>query len=77
MELQQQQLQLETDHQDYQQSIHRISQSIHPFDIHTGEAQMKLELEVSLQPSLAVLARLSQSYKSQAAVERCKSNYPS
>jgi hypothetical protein len=79
MKVRKQQLQLETDHKDYQKSMHTISQSIHPFNIHTGEAQMKLELEGSLQPILAVLARLSQSYapaKSQAAVERYKRQLP-
>jgi hypothetical protein len=79
VELQKQQSQVETDHKDYQESLHTISQSIHPFDINTGEAQIKMDLEDSLRPSVAVLERLSQSYaptKSQAAVERWKKQIP-
>jgi hypothetical protein len=37
-----QQLQLANDRNDYQDSIHALSQSIHPFDLKTGEAQIGL-----------------------------------
>jgi hypothetical protein len=74
-----QQLQLENDHNDYRESIHALSKSIHPFHIETGEFQMGMELQSSLQPHLSVLERLSQTYsptKSQAALERWKRQIP-
>jgi hypothetical protein len=74
-----QQLQLASDLNDYQESIHALSQSIHPFDLKTG-AQMGNELQASLQPHLSTLERLSQTYsptKSQAALERWKRQIPS
>jgi Family of unknown function (DUF6399) len=72
-------LQIENDHNDYRESLHALSQSIHPFDIETGESQMGIELQASLQPHLAILERLSQTYspvKSQAALERWKRQIP-
>jgi Family of unknown function (DUF6399) len=74
-----QQLQLENDRNDYRRSIHALSQSIHPFHIETGESQMGIELQSSLQPHLFILERLSQTYsptKSQAALERWKRQIP-
>jgi Family of unknown function (DUF6399)/Winged helix-turn-helix DNA-binding len=74
-----QQLQLENDHNDYRESIHALSQSIHPFHIETGESQMGMELQASLQPHLSILERLSQTYsptKSEAALERWKRQIP-
>ncbi len=55
-----QQLQLENDRNDYRESIHALSKSIHPFHIETGESRMGMELQSSLQPHLSVLERLSQ-----------------
>ncbi len=55
-------------------------QSIHPFDLKTGEAQIGNERQASLQPHLSILERLSQTYcptKSQAALERWKRQLPS
>lgn len=72
-------LQLENDHNDYRESIHALSQSIHPFHIKTGESQMGVELQASLQPHLSILERLSQTYsptKSEAALERWKRQIP-
>ena len=60
--LQRQQQQLATDHQDYQHSIHALSQAIHPFHLDTGEAQVGLELPLRLQSPLSTLERLSQTY---------------
>lgn len=77
--VQKQQLQLEMDYKDYQQSLHGLSQAIHPFHINTGESQMGIGLQSHLQPHLSVLERLSQSYaptKSQAAIERWKRQLP-
>jgi Family of unknown function (DUF6399) len=77
--VQAQQLQVEQDHQEYRESLHALSQSIHPFDIATGESQMGMELQASLQPHLDILERLSQTYspaKSQAALERWKRQIP-
>ena len=74
-----QQLQLENDHNDYRESIHALSQSIHPFNIETGKSQMEMELQTSLQPHLSILERLSQTYsptKSQAALDRWKRQIP-
>jgi Family of unknown function (DUF6399) len=74
-----QRLQLEHDHNDYRESIHALSQLIHPFHIETGESQMGIELQASLQPHLSTLERLSQTYsptKSQAALERWKRQIP-
>lgn len=73
-------LNIETAYQDYQKSLHALSQSIHPFHIDTGESQLGMELEAHLQPHLSILERLSQSYaptKSQAALERWKRQLPS
>jgi hypothetical protein len=73
------QLQIEQEHQDYQASIHALSQSIHPFHIETGESHMGMELQSNLQPHLSVLERLGQTYsptKSQAALERWKRQIP-
>jgi Family of unknown function (DUF6399)/IclR helix-turn-helix domain len=69
--LQTQQQTLESDHQLYQQSLHGLSQAIHPFDLNTGEAQLGLELPAQLPVHLATLERLSHTYAptpSQAAV---------
>jgi ADP-glucose pyrophosphorylase len=44
MALQTQQETLESDHQDYQRSLHALSQAIHPFHIDTCEPQLGLEL---------------------------------
>ncbi len=71
--LQAQQHRLETDHQDYQQSLHALSQAIHPFHLNTGESQLGLELLARLQAHLSTLERLSQTYaptQSQAALQR-------
>ncbi|MEI6330972.1 MAG: hypothetical protein WCP16_17155 [Pseudanabaena sp. ELA645] len=54
--------QVETDHQDYQQSLHALSQALHPFHINTGESQMEHELQSHLQPHLLTLERLSTIY---------------
>ncbi len=53
---------VETDHQDYQQNLHALSQAIHPFDLNTGESQFGLELPTRLQSILANLERLGQTY---------------
>jgi hypothetical protein len=77
--LQKKLLQTEKDHQDYQASIHALSQSIHPFHIETGESQMGIALQAQLQPYLSVLEQLSQTYsptKSQAALDRWKRQIP-
>lgn len=69
--LQTQQQTLESDHQLYQQSLHGLSQAIHPFHLNTGEAQLGWELPTQLQVHLAALAQLSQTYApvpSQAAL---------
>lgn len=39
---------LATDHQDYQQSLHALSQAIHPFNLNTGESQFGLELPTGI-----------------------------
>lgn len=78
-EVQAEQLKTETAYQDYQKSLHALSQSIHPFHIDTGESQLGMELEAHLQPHLSILERLSQSYaptKSQAALERWQRQLP-
>lgn len=70
---------LETDHQDYQQSLHALSQAIHPFHINTCEIQMGLELPTVLQTPLATLERLSQTHtpqKSQDALVRWQKQIP-
>lgn len=70
---------LDSDHQDYLQSLHALSQTIHPFNLHTGESQLGLDLLVHLQPPLAILARLSQTYaqkQSQAAVSLWQRQIP-
>jgi Family of unknown function (DUF6399) len=72
-------LQTEKAHEDYQASIHALSQSIHPFHIETGESQIGLALQAQLQPYLSVLEQLSQTYsptKSQAALDRWKRQIP-
>ena len=77
--VQEHQVQLETDHQDYQHSLRALSQSIHPFEIDTGQSKMGIELQDHLQPHLLVLERLAQVYaptKSQAALERWKRQLP-
>jgi hypothetical protein len=77
--VQAQQLQIAADHQDYQASLHALSQSIHPFHIETGESHMGIELQARLQPHLSILERLSQTYsptKSQDALERWKRQLP-
>lgn len=66
-----QQQTLESDHQLYQQSLHGLSQAIHPFDLNTGEAQLGLELPVQLHVHLTAFTQLSQTYAptpSQAAI---------
>lgn len=62
LELQTELQALETDHQDYQQSLHTLSQTIHPFSLKTGESQLGLELSANLQSPLATLTRLSKTY---------------
>jgi hypothetical protein len=79
LHLQTQLLSLETDHQDYQESLHILSQTIHPFSLKTGEAQLGLELPAKLQVPLATLTRLSQTYAqttSQAALTRWQQQIP-
>ncbi len=71
--------QVETDHQDYQQSLHALSQALHPFHIDTGESQMEHELQPHLQPHLSTLERLSTIYaptKSQSVIESWKRQIP-
>lgn len=70
--LQARQQQLTLDCQDYHQSLHSLSQAIHPFHIGTGESQLGIDLPAHLQPHLATLERLSTTYaptKSPAALE--------
>jgi hypothetical protein len=77
--IQTQQLTVDLAHQDYQTSLRALSQSIHPFDLETGESQMGMELPAHLQPHLSVLERLSQVYsptKGQQALERWKRQLP-
>jgi hypothetical protein len=77
--LQNQLLSLEVDHEDYQQSLHTLSQTIHPFSLKTGESQLGLELPANLQAPLATLTRLSQTYAqttSQAALTRLQQQIP-
>jgi hypothetical protein len=57
-----QQYRLETDHQDYEQNLHALSQAIHPFDINTGEFQFGSELSTRLQSILSNLEQLGQTY---------------
>jgi len=74
-----QQQTLETDHQDDQQSLHALSQAIHPFHLHTGESQLGLELPSRLQANLNPLERLSHTYapiQSQAALQRWHRQIP-
>jgi hypothetical protein len=47
--------QVDTDHQEYQQSLHGLSQALHPFHIDTGESQMEHELQPHLQPKKLTL----------------------
>jgi hypothetical protein len=71
--------QVDTDHQDYQQSLHALSQALHPFHIDTGESQMDNELQPHLQPYLSTLERLSTIYapaKSQSVLESWKRQIP-
>lgn len=78
-DLQTQQQTLETDYHDYQQSLHALSQTIHPFQLNTGESQLGLELPANLQTPLDTLARLSQTYaqnQSQAALARWQRQIP-
>lgn len=42
--LEEEQKTLQTEHKDYQQSLHALSQAIHPFDINTCESQLGLDL---------------------------------
>jgi len=79
LELQTQLKTLETDHQDYQESLHTLSQTVHPFSLKTGESQLGLELPANLQAPLATLARLSQNYAqttSVAALTRWQQQIP-
>ena len=74
-----QQQRLETDHQDYQQSLHALSQAIHPFHLDTGDSQLGLELPLRLQAPLSTLERLSQTYAptlSQTALQRWHRQIP-
>jgi hypothetical protein len=78
-DLQTQQQTLENDHQDYQESLHTLSQTIHPFSLTTGESQLGLELAAKLQAPLITLTRLSQTYAqttSQAALTRWQQQIP-
>lgn len=77
--LQAQQQMLETDHQDDQQSLHALSQAIHPFHLNTCESQFGLELPTVLQVPLQRLADLSLTYaptQSQAALDRWQRQIP-
>lgn len=77
--LQTQQQRLDTDHQEYQHSLHALSQAIHPFHLHTGQSQLGLELPPRLQATLDTLERLSQTYaptQSQAALDRWHQQMP-
>jgi Family of unknown function (DUF6399)/IclR helix-turn-helix domain len=77
--LEHQQQSLETEHQDYQQSLQALSQAIHPFDINTSEPQLGLDLPKHLHTPLATLERLGQThapYKTQDALERWKRQLP-
>ena len=77
--LQAQQQTVETHHHDYQQSLHALSQAIHPFHCNTGESQLAVELPTRLQAHLSTLERLSQTYaptQSQAAVARWQQQIP-
>jgi Family of unknown function (DUF6399) len=77
--LNQQRQTLETEHQDYQQSIHALSQAIHPFEINTGEPQLGLDLPKRLKTPLATLERLSQTHapaKSKDALEQWQKQVP-
>ncbi|MFM7448016.1 MAG: DUF6399 domain-containing protein [Leptolyngbyaceae cyanobacterium] len=77
--LQAQQQSLATDQQDYQHSLHALSQAIHPFHLDTGESQVGLELPGHLQAPLATLERLSHTYaptQSQAALQRWQRQIP-
>jgi Family of unknown function (DUF6399) len=77
--LQTQQKTLESDHQDYQRSLHALSQAIHPFHIDTCEPQLGLELPKHLQSPLAMLERLSQTYSplnGRDALERWQNQIP-
>ena len=79
LELRKQLQTLETDHQNYQESLHTLSQTIHPFSLTTGESQLGLELSANLQVPLATLTRLSQIYAqttSQAALTRWQQQIP-
>ena len=74
-----QRLQVDTDYQDYQQSLHALSQALHPFHIDTGESQMEHELQPHLQPYLSTLERLGTIYaptKSQSVLESWKRQIP-
>ena len=78
-DLQNQRQTLEVDHEDYQQSLHTLSQTIHPFSLKTGESQLGLELPANLQAPLATLTRLSQTYAksaSTAALTRLQQQIP-
>lgn len=77
--LKQQQQTLATEYQDYQQSLHALSQAIHPFDINTCEPQLGLDLPKRLKTPLATLERLSQTHapaKSKDALERWQKQVP-
>lgn len=79
LDLQAQQQSWETDHKDYQQSLHALSQTIHPFSLTKGESQLGLDLSSNLQAPLATLGRLSQTYApqaSQAALVRWQQQIP-
>jgi hypothetical protein len=74
-----QRLQVATDYQEYQQSLHGLSQALHPFHIDTGESQMEHELQPHLQSHLSTLERLSTIYaptKSQSVLESWKRQIP-
>lgn len=69
--VQTQQQQLTHVHQVYQQSVQVLSQSLHPFNINTDEAQLGSELPTQLQAPLCALEPLTQTYaptQSQAAL---------
>ncbi|MEH2457603.1 helix-turn-helix domain-containing protein [Nostoc sp.] len=77
--VQAQQQKLETDHLDYQQSLHALSQAIHPFNLNTCQSQFGLELPTVLQAPLQRLADLSQTYaptQSQLALARWQRQIP-
>jgi hypothetical protein len=61
-DLQAQQQIVITDKRDYQNVLHNISLSVHPFNIHTGEAQLCMDVPTQLQADIPIWQRLCQLY---------------